>query len=378
MRQKIAFVCNTAWGLYNFRRGIICSLLQQGVDVVVIAPRDKYSEKLGRLGCRFKEVQLQSRGMNPIEDLNFFLELYALYTTEKPHLIFHYTVKPNIYGSFAARLLAIPSVAVVTGAGQAFDRQNVLNRLVSMLYRIGLAKAVAVWFLNDDDKRLFISNGITTEAQCSVIRSEGIDTTVFSPERFSRSSSTAVSFLMHGRLLWEKGVGEYVDAARALRERGIDAKCYLLGFLDSQNTSSVSELQVRTWEREGVISYLGVSDNVGEQISQADVVVLPSYYREGVPRALLEAAALEKPIITTNWAGCKDVVDDSVTGLLCQPKNASDLADKMYRLATMSATARLEMGKAGRQKVLREFNEDSVIESYLSLIKRVRQRRLFQ
>ncbi len=366
MTTRVVIALNTAWNLINFRSGLISSLVEQGYEVIAVAPFDEYATQLSTLECRFIPLPMDNKGTNPGRDLLLLVRFFNLMRSERPDVFLGYTVKPNIYGSLAANALRIPVINNVAGLGIVFIKGGWLNQLVRGLYRIALSRSSKVFFQNDEDRQLFVSGGLVSEPIADRLPGSGIDLVKFQPT--SLPAGPDVRFLLIARMLWDKGVGEYVEAVRLLKRRGIEAECCLLGFLDVQNPAAISRKQMDEWVAEGVVRYLGVSDNVREEIAQADCVVLPSFYREGTPRTLLEAAAMARPIVTTDSVGCRDVVDDGVNGYLCKPKDASDLADKMERIVRMSPAEREGMGLRGREKVEREFDEKIVIQKYLEAI----------
>lgn len=352
----------------NFRSGLIRALLDAGYEVVAVAPPDKYAERLSRLGCRFVPLPIDNQGTHPVRDLLLLWRFFGLMRAERPDVYLGYTVKPNVYGSLVARTLGIPVINNIAGLGAVFIKGGWLNKLVNGLYKVALSRSRRVFFQNDDDRQLFITSRLVSEGVSDLLPGSGIDLAKFSPVPLP--AGTPVRFLLIARMLWDKGVGEFVEAARLLKQRGVDAEFCLLGFLDVQNPAAIPRQQMNDWVAEGTVLYLGVSDNVREEIAQADCVVLPSY-REGTPRTLLEAAAMARPIVTTDAVGCREVVDDGINGYLCKPKDASDLADKMERIVSMAHVQREAMGLRGREKVEREFDEQIVIDKYLSAIEEV-------
>lgn len=369
MSVKVAIALNTAWNLVNFRSGLIKALVSRGYEVVAVAPEDGYASQLQTLGCRYLPLPMDNKGTHPGRDLLLLVRFFTLMRAEKPDVFLGYTVKPNVYGSLAAHALRIPVINNVAGLGTVFIKGGRLNQLVRGLYRIALSRSAKVFFQNDDDRHLFVSGNLVSETVTDRLPGSGVDLVKFRPSPLP--ARHVVRFLLIARMLWDKGVGEFVEAARLLKQRGIDADCCLLGFLDVQNPAAISRKQIGGWVAEGVVRYLGVSDNVRNEIAQADCIVLPSFYREGTPRTLLEAAAMARPIVTTDSVGCRDVVDDGVNGFLCKPKDASDLADKMTRIVSMSPAEREFMGLRGREKVEWEFDEQIVIDKYISAIEAV-------
>jgi glycosyltransferase involved in cell wall biosynthesis len=363
---KILIALNTAWNLVNFREGLIRKLVSSGYEVIAVAPADHYATQLAEFGCRFIPLRMDNKGMHPGRDLLLLWRFIRLIRDERPDIFLGYTVKPNVYGSIAAHLFGVPVINNVAGLGTAFIKGNWLNWLVCTLYRLALYRSRKVFFQNEDDRYLFTSKGIVDVAITDCLPGSGVDLQKFKPVPLPGRSQ--VRFLLISRLLWSKGVAEYVEAARLLKSRGLNAEVCLLGFLDVKNSAAISKSQIDKWVDEGVVRYLGVSDNVREEITSADCIVLPSFYREGTPRSLLEAAAMARPIITTDSVGCRDVVDDGINGFLCSSKNASDLADKMARIITMTHLEREAMGMRGREKVELKFDEKIVIYKYLDVV----------
>lgn len=366
MRPKVMISLNTAWNLVNFRAGLIRSLVAAGYEVVAVAPPDEYSPRLQALGCRFVPLPMDNKGTHPGRDMLLFWRFLQLMRKERPQVYLGYTVKPNVYGSLAAHALKIPVINNIAGLGAVFIQEGWLTRLVRLLYRLALFRSVKVFFQNGDDRALFVSGRLVSEAITDRLPGSGIDLTQFVP--MPLPNKAPVRYLLIARMLWDKGVGEFVEAARILKKQGLQADFCLLGFLDVQNPGAISRDQMNEWADEGVVRYLGVSDNVREEIAQADCVVLPSYYREGTPRTLLEAAAMARPIVTTDAVGCREVVDDGVNGYLCKPRDATDLAAKMAEIFSLPPNEREAMGLRGREKVERDFDEKIVIKKYLEAI----------
>jgi glycosyltransferase involved in cell wall biosynthesis len=365
LRKKVVIALNTAWNLVNFRAGLLRSLVTAGYEVVAVAPPDEYASRLPALGCRYVPLPMDNQGTHPGRDLALFWRFLRLMWNEKPDVYLGYTVKPNIYGSLAAHASGVPVINNIAGLGAVFIKGGWLNLLVRRLYRLALTRSHKVFFQNEDDRQMFVTGSLVVESATDRLPGSGIDLDMFSPQPLPGRSP--IRFLLIARMLWDKGVGEFVEAARILKQRGVDAEFCLLGFLDVQNPTAISRSHMDEWVAEGVVLYLGVSDNVREEIAQADCVVLPSY-REGTPRTLLEAAAMARPIITTDAVGCRDVVDDGVNGFLCRLRDAPDLADKMASVVAMSPADREAMGRRGRDKVEREFDEKIVIDKYLEAI----------
>lgn len=368
VNNKIVIALNAAWNLVNFRASLIRALVAAGYEVVAVAPPDNYAPRLAKLSCRYVPLSMDNKGTHPGRDLLLFWRFLQLMRKEKPSVYLGYTVKPNIYGSLAAHLLGIPVINNIAGLGTVFIQESWLTRLVRGLYRLTLSRSAKVFFQNNEDRALFVSRKLVSDADTDLLPGSGVDLDRFAP--VSLPDKKPLRFLLIARMLWDKGVGEFVEAARILKKQGLDVEFCLLGFLDVQNLTAISRQQMDEWVGEGVIRYLGVSDNVVEEIELADCVVLPSY-REGMPRTLLEAAAMGRPIVATDAVGCREVVDNGINGYLCKPRDAVDLADKISKVVALSHAERTVMGLRGREKMEQEFDERIVIDKYLRAIKTI-------
>jgi glycosyltransferase involved in cell wall biosynthesis len=358
----VCLVCNTAWAIYTYRHGLIRMLIEKGAAVTVLAPRDRTFALLEEMGCRCIELPVASKGTKPGEDLRTLHALYRHYRAIKPDVVFHYTIKANIYGSIAAWLARVPSIAVTTGLGYVFIQKSRAALVAKALYRLAFRFPREIWFLNRDDEAAFLKGRLLAYPErARLLNGEGVDLNHFAYTPLPQSAD--FTFVLIGRLLWDKGVGEYVDAARQLRARYPHARFQLLGPVGVANPSAITLEDVRAWEREGVIEYLGEAHDVRSHIANADCVVLPSY-REGVPRTLMEASAMGRPIVATDVPGCREVVADGVTGLLCEARSGASLAAKLGQMLKMPYDARRAMGERGHAKVAAEFDEAAVVERY--------------
>jgi glycosyltransferase involved in cell wall biosynthesis len=360
----IVFSGNTSWSMYNFRLDLLRKLVSDGYAICVIAPEDEYTLKIKEAGIDFYPVKKLNRsGINPLEDIFLLKEYISIYKKLKPSFVFHYTIKPNIYGTLAAKYCKIPSISVATGLGNAFSKKGFLFYFVKYLYKLSTSFSSEIWFLNDSDKAVFETHHIIDKNKGFVLPGEGVNTTVFKTNN-KYSVSESCHFLLVSRMLYDKGVQVFVEATKHLMSKGYKINSFLLGQLDADNPESISIETIQQWQAEGLVHYLGSSTNVANHIDQANVVILPSYYKEGLPKVLLEAASMEKPIITTNVPGCKEVVDDRINGYLCNPKSVFDLAQKMELFIQLPLEDKINMGKAGREKVLKYFDVDIIIDIY--------------
>ena len=368
MTKKIIICLNTSWNIHNFRLNLARSLKKAGYDVVLVAPYDKYSEIL-KQEFEYHNIYMNNKGTNPKEDLKTLIEFYKLYKKTKPLVVLNYTIKPNIYGNIACSRLGIKTINNISGLGTVFIKESIVTKIVKGLYKYSLNKSSKVFFQNNEDKELFIENKLVHSTLCDLLPGSGIDTNKFIPIEYKNEDKN-LKFLLIARMLWDKGIGEYIDAARIIKQKYSNIEFQLLGSLDAINKTAISKKQMQLWIDEELVIYHGVTDDVKEYIKKADCIVLPSY-REGTPRTLLESASMGKPIITTNVVGCKEVVDDKINGYLCELKNPEDLAHKIEKMLNLSEKERMQMGKAGRKKMIKEFEEKIVIDKYLETIKKI-------
>ena len=363
MERTLVISINASWNILNFRMGLIEALRREGYRAVALSPADEHSARLEALGVEHVPIAIDSAGLSPLRDLALLARYYRLLKRIRPDAFLGYTAKPNVYGSLAAHALGIPVVNNISGLGTAFIERGPLRRIVTTLYRLALRRSAAVFFQNPEDRRLFLDEKLVGEAQARLLPGSGIDPERFRPAEAERAPEAPFAFLLSGRLLWQKGLREYVEAARIVRREAPEARFRLLGFLDAANRSAVGRDDVDAWIDEGLIDYLGATDDVRPQVAAADCVVLPSY-REGLPRALLEGAAMARPLIATDVPGCRQVVEPGVNGLLCAPRDAASLAEAMLRMIALSPAERQAMGAAGRAKVERDYSEQAIVAAY--------------
>lgn len=348
---------------------MIRALIGQGFEVLVMAPDDAFSAQLTNAGCCFIPIQFNNRTKNPLMDLRFYFQLKALYKEHRPDFIFHYVAKPNIYGSLAAGSLGIPSVAVVTGLGFAFAQKNWLYSLMKFLYHTALKKTREVWFLNKEDAQIFVDENIIPPEKAILLSGEGVNTDYFKPSPKDKYVDT-FTFLMSARLLKSKGIAIYAAAAAIMKKKNKSLQFDLIGFFEKEHPDSITKEQLAKWESEGLLHYCGYASDVRTFLDRADCFVFPSFYNEGVPRSLMEAASMELPIITTNNRGCKEVVMHNETGFTCNLNDPMDLADKMEQMIHLSREERLQMGKKGRELVIGKFDMQQVIKAYKAILAR--------
>ncbi|WP_353684456.1 glycosyltransferase family 4 protein [Thermodesulfovibrio sp. 3907-1M] len=374
-KKRIILCSNTAFSLYNFRFRLARTLKEKGFDVYLIAPEDDYAEKLKKEFPFIPLRHLERKGKNPIKDLKLFLEFLRTYSKIKPDLAIHYTIKPNIYGSLAANFLGIPNIAVITGLGHVFISNSILKSLVVILYKLAFKKTNYVIFQNSDDMNEFIKNNIISKEKAKVIYGSGVDTERFNPEFCKDISENSIfKFLLIARLLWEKGIKEYVQAAKIIKSKYSNVEFRILGNFDKDNPSCVPREYIENLHKEGIINYLGFSEDVRPFISKSDVVVLPSY-REGLPRVLLEAMAMGKPIITTDAPGCREVVLDGYNGFMVKVRDVESLVEAFEKVLNSDKKTLKQMGYNGRKLVEDKFSDEVVVKQMLELIEEILRKR---
>lgn len=367
MTKRIVLSINTSWNLINFRSSLIARLQREEYEVVAVSPDDGHVPALVALGVRHVAIAIDNKGVSPLRDLALLRDYQRILHDLRPVAFLGWTIKPNVYGSLAAHALGIPVINNISGLGTAFIKIGLLTRIVRMLYRTALARSSTVFFQNRHDRDLFVAQRLVREPRTALLPGSGIDLAQFVPEPASEAATPV--FLMVARLLRDKGVVEFAEAARIVRQTRPDVAFELLGFLDVQNRTAIDRDTVEGWEREGCLRYLGEAADVRPYLARATAVVLPSY-REGMPRSLLEAAAMGRPLIATDVPGCTEIARAGQNAFLCAPRDARSLADAMLALLALDADARTAMGRRSREIAEREFDVSVVEARYLDAIAR--------
>jgi glycosyltransferase involved in cell wall biosynthesis len=363
--SRILISINSSWNIHHFRAPLIHSLQRAGYTILSAAPEDTYTERLKRLVSTHFTLPMDNAGTSPAQDALLFLRYLRLLRRVRPEVLLTYTIKPNIYGSLAAGMLGVPVIANVSGLGTAFIRDTWLTQLVTRLYRLAFRSAACVFFQNPEDRALFLSLNILPESKTALLPGSGIDLEYFSP--LPTIDAPADSFVLIARLLEDKGIREYVEAARIIKAKHPAAIFRLVGPWDVQNQTAIAKETLDGWVAEGIVEYLGETDDVRAIIAGHACVVLPSY-REGLPRTLLEAAAMGKPLIASDVAGCRHIVTHGENGLLCAAKDSHALAHAFEQFLHLPAASRIEMGRASRRRAERDFNQQRVFDAYLEKI----------
>ena len=370
-KYRIAIVANTTWNIYNFRRNILKILLKNNFEIYVIAPIDKYifyKEEFPDI-THIPLKTLDRDSINPIGELRLMFELLRIYRRIKPDMIIHYTVKPNIYGGFVAGFLRIPSIAVVTGLGFAFIHNGFIKSVTRILYRLSSRYHRKIVFENHEDRELFIRERIITKTRGVSVKGCGVNVRYYTPGK-KKGKRSKIVFTFLGRLLYDKGVVEFVESAKIIKEKYPNTEFWLIGEIDQKNPAMLQEEDLLEWVRNRTVIYHGFRDNVKKYVSASDCIVLPSY-REAIARTITEAMSMGKVVIATDTAGCSEAVDHGVTGLLVPVKQITPLADAMERIINMPEADRIEMGKQGRIKAINEFDERIIARDILNIVQAI-------
>ncbi len=364
--MKIILFANTAWYLYNFCFPLADAIKNRGMDILLVSPKGEYVERLKAAGFRHITFPLQRRSINPIIEIWSLFKLLRLYNREKPDIVHHFTTKCIIYGSVAAKWSGINHVVnSVTGMGYAFSGEQWYRRflrvIIKSLYRKALV-GTQVLFQNPNDLNDFITERLVVKKQTILIRSSGVNL-----EKFNRTPEPDGTpfVILAGRLLFDKGVVEFVEAACILKKRNVSARFALVGEPDPDNPSSIPVDKLKSWHADGVVEWLGWQEDMAGVYKQSNIVCLPSY-REGVPKSLIEAAAVGRAIVTTDTPGCRDVVQDGINGLLVPVRTTTELADAL-QILILDKSLRQKMGQEGHLIAARDFNLQKVLASIMAV-----------
>ena len=356
--KKVLILCNSSGGLYDFRNELVLELLKTN-KVYVSVPDEVAVDKLQAEGCEIIYTDINRRGMNPVQDMGLFKSYWKLLKEIKPDVVLTYTIKPNIYGGFCCRLHRIPYIVNITGLGTTFERGGMLKKMVVVMYQQALKKADCVFFQNDRNKQIFEENGIFGK-KAKRVNGSGVNVEKYSYEAYPGQEKP--KFLFVGRLMREKGIEEYLYCAKKYANR---AEFDIIGYCEEAYEEEVNKLQ-----QEEIVRFHGFQKDVKSYYKNCDVVVIASYH-EGMSNVLLEAAATGRPVLATNIPGCKEAVEDNMTGLLFTPRSSESLEETIEYFLSMPIDRREAMGQAARVKMEQEFNRKYVVESYIEEINRI-------
>lgn len=364
MDKNILVLANSIIGLYSFRKEVMKAIVDAGYTLYVAFPdKDERAEYFESIGCKYVDVPFNRRGMNPLKDLKLLKDYVKVIKKIKPVAVLTYTIKPNVYGGMAAAWCKVPLIANVTGLGDTIENPGLLQKLTIMLYKMGLRKANTVFFQNGANRQFCINNGIVREEQTQQLLGSGVNTSHHVYQNYPEDG--LINFLFIARLLKDKGIDEYFETARIIKEMYPNTEFQILGI-----SEGVYDEVLKDMCSKGIVNFHGSTTDVRPFIKEVHCTILPSYH-EGLSNVNLESAANGRPVITTNVPGCKETVDDGVTGFLCEARSAKSLTAAVERFINLPYETKRQMGIAGRQKVEREYDRRIVIEKYLNAIKKL-------
>lgn len=362
---KALILANSSSGLYDFRNELLLSLLKEGYEVVISLPDDLKNKELSAEGCRVVHTEINRRGVNPIQDMALFKAYINLLKREKPDIVLTYTIKPNIYGGFACRLLKVPYFSTITGLGSTFERGGVLLKLIIAMYKVSLKRCRCLFFQNEANRKVFEEHGIMAR-QHETVSGSGVNLDKHKFEEYPGHADDVTRFLYIGRLMKEKGTEEYLYCARKLRDKYGDKVAFsAVGYFEDDYEDKVKEA-----EEKGFLKMIPYQKDIHPYIREADAIVHPSYH-EGMSNVLMEAAATGRPVIASNINGCKEIVNDKVSGLLVKVRDRDALYEALEKFMEMNLEDRKKMGLAGRKWVEDHFDRMQVVEQYMRELTRV-------
>lgn len=379
MNKKIVITSNTSWFISNFFSSSIVEFMSNNNQIYIVAPRDKYTDKLIELGCHFREIKVDRSGMNVRKEFRTVKDLLKIFSEIAPDCVLNFTPKLNIYSAIACRLLRIPVINNVAGMGSIASEKGIKSFIGRVLLRITQPLANHIIFQNNDDLSLYLKEKYTCREKVSRVNGIGIQLKQFYPS--PANDDQVVCFILFARMLRNKGVIEFIQAAEAVdkyyrqrESKGFGTPKYefsLLGFVDETNPQGIPLSELQYWDKNSVVSYLGETDDVLSVVKKYDCVVLPSYYQEGIPQCLIESCAMAKPIITTNNVGCRETVINGVSGFIIPSQSIPELKDAMIKMIELSHSERLAMGKHGRKKAEDDFCHIKVAKHYMNIIQQL-------
>lgn len=356
--KKILILSNNDAGLYKFRKELLAELIKK-YEVHISLPNGEYIERLKELGCKYIETSVNRRGTNPLTDLKLILDYINILRDVSPDLVLTYTIKPNIYGGLMCRMWRIPYLINVTGLGSALESGGIIQRISMFLYRIALKKANCIFFQNRENTDLFIQKKIVI-GDYKLIPGSGVNLEYYQVLDYPSENDT-IHFMFIARVMKEKGIDQYLDAAEFIKKKYPHTMFHILGFCEEAYEDKLNEMQSR-----GIIQYHGMQDDVRKFHKISHCTIHPTYYPEGMSNVLLESAACGRPVITTNRSGCRETVEEGISGFTINPKDSRELIEKIEVFINLPYRRKKEMGLAGRNKVEKEFDRRIVINAYLN------------
>lgn len=356
--MKVLILANNSGGLYRFRRELLETLIAQGHEVYVSTPRGEFVDVMQQMGCKIVDTEISRHGTNPFTDLALVLKYRSVLRKVKPDIVFTYTIKPNVYGGIACRICNVPYVANVTGLGTAVENGGLLQKITLTLYKMGLRRAQRVFFQNKANMDFMVGHKVVKNA-CSLLPGSGVNLKHFSPLPYP-TEENGVQFVFISRIMREKGIEQYLDAAETIKKKFPQCVFHVCGFCEKEYSGRLDDMAAK-----GIVVYHGPVSDVREILKVVHCTVHPSFYPEGLSNVLLESCACARPIITTDRSGCREVVEDGVNGFVIKQRSSDDLILKIEKFISLCHEQKTEMGFAGREKVEREFDRKLVVKAYM-------------
>ncbi|MGG0154036.1 glycosyltransferase family 4 protein [Bacillus mycoides] len=360
--KKVLILANNDVGLYKFRKELIQELVKE-YKVYISLPDGEFIHQLKELGCEFINTPISRRGTNPITDLKLFINYRKIIKEVKPDVVLTYTIKPNVYGGLACKISGVPYITNITGLGTAVEKEGLLQKITLSLYKLALKDVKCVFFQNKENKDFFCGERIT-DGRGRLIPGSGVNLNYYPLLEYP--SDTVVNFLFIARVMKEKGIDQYLDAAKYIKEKYPNTAFHILGFCEGAYEKKLREMQ-----NSGIIQYHGMQSDIREFHKISHCTIHPTYYPEGMSNVLLESAACGRPVITTNRSGCKEIVDDGLNGYIVEQQNSQDLINKIEGFLKLDYESKKKMGFIGRKKVEEEFNRDIVVNAYMEELNQI-------
>ena len=363
--NRVAIVSNTSWYLFNFRISLIRKLINDGHKVIAIAPFDEFSGKLEDLGCKHYHIKINSKSKNPFMDIFLTLDFIQIFRRARPAVLLNFTAKPNIYATIAGKALGIPAINNIAGLGSGFVEESTTTKILRMLYGYSQKKVFRVFFQNEDDYKEFLSNGIVHPEKASILPGSGVDL-----QRFRQcvlptlTDENGFTFLLISRVLYSKGIELLYNAAKEIYKDYHNFKVQVVGQTGVNNSDAIPVSKINEWNQKPFFEYLGQTDDIRPYIGNCHCIVLPSYYREGTPKSILEGLAMGRPVITTDMPGCRTTVIEGKNGFLIKPRDVHDLEQSMRKMMGLTQIELQKMAHKSRELAEQQFDEQIVIKEY--------------
>ena len=367
--KTVAIISNTSWSLYNFRKPLIESIQKNGFKVCCIAPYDEFSARLqSELNCEYIELKkLNAKGANLIQDLQLAIEFFSIFKKKSFDVIYSYTAKPNIYGNLGSFFHKNKIVNTVNGLGTGLATESFISKIMRLIYKIAFVKSNKVIFQNRDDENYFLEHNIVSKNKTIVVNGSGVNTNEFLQIKHFTRTGDCLRFLLSARLVKEKGIIEYIEASKLIKKKYPNVEMWMCG-IEADNPSAISLSDLAILNKENTIQYLGAQHDMKRLLDTVDVLVLPSYYREGVPRILLEGLSKGLPLITTNGVGCKETIEDGKNGYQIEMKSIESLTAAIEKMILLPTEKRIEMAQNSREMAEKKFDVNIINQTYIDLL----------